>query len=124
MFRRGGHFWARPVLPAWAWGAIALAVLVLLVIAVILIVRHRRAKQAQLEELNETQRRTLEEFETQVLALLSQHGGQLGQVRIAAALGLPSELVADRLLEMEAQGLIERDWTVEEYTYSVRQKGN
>ena len=124
MFRRGGHFWARPYLPTLAWGAIALVGLVLLVIAVILIVRHRRAKLAQLEELNETQRHTLEEFETQVLALLSQHGGQLSQVRIAAALGLPSELVADRLLEMEAQGLIERDWTVEEYTYSVRQKGN
>jgi len=124
MFRRGGHFWARPYLPAGAWGAIALAVLVLLVVAVILIVRHRRAKQAQLEELNETQRHTLEEFETQVLVLLSQHGGQLSQFRIAAVLGLSSELVADRLLEMEAQGLIERDWTVEEYTYSVRQKGN
>jgi len=68
---------------------VALAGLVLLTVAVVLVLRHRRSKKARFEELSETQRRTLEEFEAQVLALLAQHGGELSQVRIAAALGFP-----------------------------------
>jgi DNA-binding MarR family transcriptional regulator len=82
--------------------------------------RYRRAEKARLEGVSEIQRRTLEEFESHVLALLAQHGGQLSQVWIEAALGLPAERVAELLLAMEAKGLIKRQWSVEEYAYSVR----
>jgi hypothetical protein len=101
---------------------IAVVRLVLLAVGVALILRSRRAKITQLEGLSDAQRHTLEDFEAQVLALLFQHGSQLDQVEMAAALVLPAERVAEKLLAMKAEGLIERQWTVEEYNHSVRCK--
>jgi DNA-binding Lrp family transcriptional regulator len=57
-----------------------------------------------------------------VRALLSQHGGRLSQLEIASALGLPAEPIAGKLLKMGGEGLIEREWTVDEYTYSVKRQ--
>lgn len=50
----------------------------------------------------------------QVLAMLSQHGGQMIQLQIVSALGLTAEMVAERLHKMEAEGQIERRWSAEE----------
>ncbi|MBN2325340.1 MAG: hypothetical protein JXQ30_16540 [Spirochaetes bacterium] len=124
MHWRGGHFFAPFIFSNWGWGLIVIVGLVLLTVILTLILRSRRTKKAQIKGLNSTQRRILEDFEAQVLALLFQHGGQLNQLGIVVALGLPAELVAEKLLSMEAEGLIERQWTVEEYTYSVKRKNN
>jgi hypothetical protein len=48
-------------------------------VVVALVLRRRRVEASQLKGLSEAQRYTLEEFESQVLALLSQYGGQLSQ---------------------------------------------
>jgi uncharacterized membrane protein len=120
MFRRGGYFFNGPVLPAWSLVLIGAIGVTLLFVAVALVLRRRRVQASQLKGLSEAQRYTLEEFEGQVLAMLSQHGGHLSQPQIASALGLPAERVAERLHKMEAEEQIERRWSAEEYTYSVR----
>ena len=123
MRRGGGHFIFTPGLPAWAWAIIAVVAVALVIVLAILFIRRRQTVKARSEVLTERQRGILENFEAQVLALLSQHGGRLSQVQIATSLGLPSDKVAEKLLEMECDGLIERTWTVDEYTFSVKRKG-
>jgi uncharacterized membrane protein len=120
MFRRGGYFFNGPVMPAWSWVLIGAIGVILLFVAVALVLRRRRVQASQRKGLSEAQRYTLEEFEGQVLAMLFQHGGQLSQLQIASSLGLPAERVAERLHKMETEGQIERRWSAEEYTYSVR----
>ena len=120
MFRRGGHFFFVPVIPTWGWVLLVVVAATVFFAVLALVLRRRRELKARLTGLNEAQRQTLEEFESQVLALLSQHGGQLSQQQIASVLGLPAELVAEELQEMEAEGQIERRWSTEQYTYAVR----
>ena len=76
----------------------------LLIAGVILFIRHKQAGKAGSEVLSEKQRSILEDFEAQVLALLSQHGGQLSQVQIAASLGLPSDRIAENCMKWSAMG--------------------
>ncbi len=120
MFRGGGHLFNGPVLPALGLVLIAAIGVTLLFVVVALVLRRRRVRASQLKGLSKAQRYTLEEFEGQVLAMLFQHGGQMSQLQIASALGLPAERVAERLHKMEVEEQIERRWSAEEYTYSVR----
>ena len=57
------------------------------------------------------------------MALLSQHGGRMSQTDIQCALGLPAHLVAEKLLEIEDDGLVERRWISEDYTFAVERTG-
>jgi len=89
--RRGeGHFIFAPFLPAWAWGIIAVVGVALAIAGVLLFIRSRQAGKAGSAVLSEKQRSILDNFEAQVLALLSPRGGQLSQVQIAASFGLPA----------------------------------
>ena len=121
MHGRGGHWLFAPVLPAWMWVVIAV-VGVLLIAAAVLFILRRRTGESGSEALSERQRQTLEDFETQVLALLSQRGGTMSQTQIVSTLGLPAHLVAEKLNEMECQELIDRRWETDEYTYRVKHK--
>jgi len=122
MHHGGGRIFFAPIYPIWFWGILATVVVGLLIIGGILLSRRRRREKSQLGELSDKQRSTLGDFEAQVLAMLFQHGGQLNQVQIAGALDLPSDQVAEKLLKMEHEGLIERKWTVDEYTYLLKRR--
>ena len=80
----------------------------------------RRPKRAEAAGLSDVQRDTLSDFESQVTALLVQRGGEADQTAIVAALGLPAELVAEKLLELEQAGAIQRRWSVDRMTYSIK----
>ncbi len=110
-----GHF-AFP----WVLLVLAVAVAVLAIVAVIVIARRKKSEGGGARSLSQSQRGTLEEFDAQVSSLLSQHGGELTQTEIANALGLPFNIVASRLLEMERTGEVQRRWSVDPYTYTVR----
>jgi DNA-binding transcriptional regulator LsrR (DeoR family) len=54
----------------------------------------------------------------EVKAILSQYRKGLTQKEIANNLDLPHHIVAQKLLEMEDQGLISRKWINDEYSYT------
>lgn len=114
-----GHFFGFGM-EGWVVPIIIIAVL-LIVAAVVVwwIVRGKRAR-AQSSGLSDSQRETLGDFETQVTALIAQQGGEVDQTMIVASLGLPLQLVAEKLLELERAGAIERHWSVDRMTYSIR----
>jgi uncharacterized membrane protein len=93
-------------------------VLVLAALSIILILICRRTKQ-KIAGLSESQQAALENFEAQILSLLVQHGGGMTQIEIRNCLDLPGDMVAEKLLEMERQGMINRKWLTTDYTYHV-----
>ena len=119
---RGGYYghWFGFGTQAWVVPIIIIAALLVVAVAVVWwILRGRRAR-AQAAGLSGPQQETLGDFETQVTALIAQRGGEVDQTMIVAALGLPAHLVAEKLLELERAGAIERHWSIDRMTYSVR----
>jgi hypothetical protein len=118
---RGGYYghWFGFGMGAWVVPIIIIAALLILAAAVVWYVQGRRAR-ARAAGLSESQRETLGDFETQVTALIAQRGGEVDQTMIVAALSLPAQLVAEKLLELERGGAIERHWSVDRMTYSIK----
>jgi hypothetical protein len=86
--------------------------------------RSRKSRENENEtEIQENQQQVLAEFETNVFALLNQYGEPMRQTDICRELGLPVEIVAERLREMEKNEEIYRRWSGTDYTYAV-EKGN
>jgi len=52
--------------------------------------------------------------------MLTQYGNGLKQYDISSNLGLSMEITSEELLKMEKQGLINRKWENDEYTYTIR----
>lgn len=77
-----------------------------------------RAKR-KVTGLSENQEETLEDIEIHIMAMLSQHGGNMNQVEISNNLSLPVEIVSNKLLEMEKKGMVVREWLISEFTYHV-----
>jgi DNA-binding MarR family transcriptional regulator len=117
MHARGfGHgFFLSPAV----WTILVIIFLVIVALLVIRSLRNMRAEKTQRQELNEQQLQTLEEFEAQVMALLTQNGKPMQQTEIGKRLGLPVDLLAARLKGMEECGEISRRWSADDYTYSV-----
>jgi len=114
-----GH-WFGVGTEAWLVPVIIIALVIVAAVALVWwILRGRRAR-SQAAGLSDAQRETLEDFEAQVTALIAQRGGEGDQTMIVAALGLPAQLVAEKLLELERSGAVERHWSVDRMTYSVR----
>lgn len=120
---RYGHWvpWGAFGSPALLWVAIIVGAAVVGAVVVWLILRKRPARSEE-KKLTLAQRQTLDDFEAQVLALLTQRGGEADQTVIGAALGLPVHIIAERLLEMESSGMIERQWSSDRLTYAVHRK--
>ncbi len=112
LFGFGWETWIVPV--------IAGATLLIIASAAAWWIARARERKATAAALSEAQRETLGDFEAQVTALIAQRGGQVDQTAVSAALGLPAKLVAERLLELERTGAIEREWSVDRMTYSIR----
>jgi uncharacterized membrane protein len=97
---------------------IVIAAIAAIAVGVYFITIRKKAKEAS--GLSLSQKEVLENFDPQVLSLLTQNGGCLTQLEIRNHLGLPVELVAQRLLAMEKEHLIDRKWLTDEYTFCVR----
>jgi hypothetical protein len=106
-------------MPVWGWILIT-AIGVALIATVIIVSVRRKRRGETASRLTERQEFVLQEFETQVRALLAQRGGRMSQIEIQRALGLPADLVAGKLLEMEHDGMVDRDWMADEYTFGVQ----
>ena len=104
----------------WVVPIIIIAALLIVVAAVIWWIVRGRRMRAQAAGLSDSQREILGDFETQVTALIAQRGGEVDQTMIVASLGLPAQLAAEKLLELERVGAIERHWAVDRMTYSIR----
>jgi hypothetical protein len=92
----------------------------LCVIALFAYLLWRPADRVALRGLSSGQAVILADFETRVLAMLSQRGEGMTQIDICRDLGLPSEVTAPKLLAMEKAHLISRTWVNEAYTYVVK----
>ncbi len=118
--RMHGAYWNWWRFGAGAW--LPIGVIAALAVAAVVawrVTRPRRTRTAT-AGLTDQQRETAGDFEMQVTALLAQRGGEADQTAIVAALGLPADLVAGKLLELERAGAIERRWSVDRMTYSIR----
>lgn len=93
-------------------------VFVIAALSIILFFCLRRIKP-KIAGLSESQQATLENLEAQILSLLAQHGGGMTQIQIRNCLDLPGDVVAEKLLEMEREGMINRRWLTTDYTYQV-----
>ena len=118
---RSGHWFGYGAFgsPALLWVAIVVGAAAVGAVVIWLILRRRPAGGEE-KKLTLAQRDTLNDFEAQVLALLTQRGGEADQTVVVAALGLPVNIVAERLLEMESSGMIERRWSADRLTYTVK----
>ena len=116
MFHSGAHSFFVPsyLLPT-GWILIASILLIALCVFFIKIKTGRK----EVSGLTQEQTATLDNFEAQVTALLNQHGGSLTQMEIRNFLGLPAEIVAERLLALEKDGMIERKWLNAQFTFKV-----
>jgi hypothetical protein len=66
------------------------------------------------------QKETTYNFPSLVLAMLTQHGDKLTQIEISSNLDLPADVTAEKLMEMEKEGLITRKWENDKYTFLVK----
>ena len=95
-----------------------LAVGGVLVVAVLVgVVLYRRLRQP--DGLSPHERRHLGPLEAEVLALVRQRGGPVSQPDIAAESGADTELVGRVLQDLQARGLVRRDWSHEDECYIV-----
>jgi len=105
----------------WVIPIIIIAVLLVVAAGVLWFIIRRRRARARAAGLSGIQREALDNFDTQVMSLIAQQGGEVDQAMVVASLGLPAPLVAEQLLDMEHAGMIERHWSVDRRAYCIRQ---
>ena len=105
----------------WVVPIIIIAVLLVVAAGVLWFIIRGKRERARAAGLSDTQRETLEDFDTQVMSLIAQQGGEVDQTLVVASLGLPVPLVAEQLLDLEHAGMIERFWSVDRRTYCIKQ---
>ena len=109
------HFSGYPILLILLAAAAAIIVLALVLKA--------RLSKDEAPASDPAQEEMLENFEGLVRSLLTQKGEGMKQYEISSELGLPLEIVSERLNYMEKEGIIERTWDNTEYTYMVKAAG-
>ena len=97
---------------------------VILIILIILFYIFRFLKQlnSKTQLISKRSKVSAMNISREVNAILSQYRKGLTQKEIANTLNLPHHVVAQKLLEMEDQGIIVREWDKDEYTYSVSKR--
>ena len=95
-------------------------ILILIAVLVVAFLVARNRDIGLKRELSNGQMASLENFQPLVLAMLTQQGAGLTQIEICKNLGLPCEVTAEKILEMEKAGLIAREWENEGYTFVVK----
>jgi len=95
---------------------------VVIVILIILLYIFRYLKQIYSNTQINVRRGNREDINitNEVYIMLKQHGKVLTQKEIANNLKLPQHIVAQKLLEMEDNELIVREWDKDEFRYSAR----
>jgi len=108
-----------------AYGRFPVLLLILILIAVLVVafLVTRKHDSGFRKDLSVGQKASLENFQPLVLAMLTQQGTGLTQIEICKNLGLPCEVTAEKILEMEKAGLIAREWENENYTFVVKKAG-
>jgi len=96
--------------------------LVIIAILVILLYIFRYLKQlnSKTQFVGKHRKVSARNIPREINAMLSQYRKGLTQKEIANNLYLPHYIVAPKLLEMEDQGLIVREWDKDEFRYSAR----
>jgi hypothetical protein len=103
------------------YSPILLIIIVIVVIAIIItLVKYLNSKKNPAIDMSAKQKDTLANFSSLVSAMLTQQGHGLKQIDICQNLNLSCEIVAEKLSEMENEGLISRVWENDDYTFTVR----
>lgn len=92
---------------------------VLAIILLIYYILKKRKVSSDKPVYSDKQKETIENFYGLVSDMLTQYGKGLRQTDITKNLGLPVDVVAEKLLEMEDEGLIEREWDNDEDTFTI-----
>jgi len=99
-----------------AWPILAVGgVLVIAVLVGVLLYRRLR----QPDGLSPEERRRLGPLEAEVLALVRQRGAPVSQPDIAVESGTDGDLVGRVLHDLQARGLVRREWSHEDQCYIV-----
>jgi uncharacterized membrane protein len=61
-----------------------------------------------------------DEIEAQIFSMLNQYGHGMTQMQIRNALNLPLDVVSKILFELEKEGQIKREWSINDYTFIVK----
>lgn len=96
-----------------------IAILTIAAIALILFIIKSFKEKNEKKDLNENQK---ENFEGLVCSMISQNGEGLKQYEISSNIGLPLNIVSEKLNDMQKDGTIERKWNNDDYTYIVKKK--
>lgn len=99
-----------------------IAILTIAAIALILFIIKSFKEKNEKKDLNESQKENLENFEGLVCSMISQNGEGLKQYEISSNIGLPLNIVSEKLNDMQKDGTIERKWNNDDYTYIVKKK--
>ena len=108
-----GH-WRIPLGGNFLW------LLLLVAIIVVFILFFISRTKTKITGLSDNQAETLENLEAQIMSMLFQNGGNMNQIEISNSLDLPLDIVSEKLLKMEKEGLIVREWATTDYTYYVK----
>jgi uncharacterized membrane protein len=95
------------------------AALLLAATALVVSLTAKRHRNRNSDPEDVRKREALDNLEGQILAMLTEYGGSLTQDAIQDNLGLPIDVVASTLLEMEKAGQITREWESKKYTFRV-----
>ncbi len=93
-------------------------ILAAIIIFALLSSRSHKSEKSQ-NHIDDSKRETLNNFSGLVCAMLALQGDGLKQSEIGSNLGLPADLVAENLNEMEKEGLITRKWENENFTFVI-----
>ena len=96
---------------------IALFVAGTIVVILLIWFIHRRSMAS--DGLTGKERKELPSEQGEILSLLRQHGGPMMQTELVDLMTYDLEDAAEILKEMQAKGLIRREWKAEQGTYEI-----
>lgn len=95
-------------------------IIIILVIAVVVVVLYVIFNyNSKNKNMTNEEGEIPENLDGQILAMLTQFGGEMKQSEICANLNLSVKILADELNRLEKEGRIRRRWLKEDYTFSV-----
>ena len=112
-------FWRHGIINDYSPYVIMFLVTIALLAIIFYLFKSSSKKEAGLYT-NEKQKDILENFEGLVCSMISQNGKGLKQYEISSNLGLPLNIVSEKLNNMQNERLIDRKWDNDDYTYIIK----